>query len=37
MAKSHKSLPKPKSRKSIIKHNKRVQANTEILNKLSQK
>jgi len=37
MAKSHKSLPKKTSRKTIIERNKRLQNNLDILNKLSEK
>lgn len=37
MAKAHKSLPKPRSRKSINKRNKLQRENLEILNKLSKK
>ena len=37
MAQSHKSLPKPTSRKTINKRSKLQRENLEILNKLSKK
>jgi len=36
MAKSHKSLPKPTRRKTILKREKRISSNLEILKKLSK-
>jgi hypothetical protein len=36
MAQSHKSLPKPTSRKTINKRNKLQQKNIEIINRLSK-
>lgn len=37
MAKSHKEVPKPTNRKTVLQRNRRIQSNLEVLNRLKEK